>query len=299
MGRYEVILSSLLILGLLFQPVCRAEGEERINLMSSDAIQTLRSSNDPKELMMATLELARSKADRDHHVLREALHSEIFLGKLDSEEEYEYFVAKRLRVGRILTALSKNEAPGARETIKSLTQNPMFLEEPARVEYLLEATVPFRLPSPDIVRFWQEQSATEEGYATSVVEAVVKNGSPEALRVFEKIMADPVHDEEDKIAWMRSDVLEHRDDLPLLQSCERMLTGDLPEELRQRLIEVLFDYRPGEWFRPAFSYAPPDRDQASPEVKAQLVKLGEIALKLPLRKELRHAVQKELKNLRE
>ena len=32
---------------------------------------------------------------------------------------------------------------------------------------------------------------------------------------------------------------------------ERLLRGGLPEQLKPLLVEVLFDYRPTEWFRPA------------------------------------------------
>ncbi|MEJ7712145.1 MAG: hypothetical protein WKF84_20365 [Pyrinomonadaceae bacterium] len=58
---------------------------------------------------------------------------------------------------------------------------------------------------------------------------------------------------------MRTRILTHRNDLPLLQSCQPVLTDILPIHLRPYLVEALFDYRPAEWYRPATAVNPPKR----------------------------------------
>jgi len=58
-----------------------------------------------------------------------------------------------------------------------------------------------------------------------------------------------------------------------------MLKGSLPKGLRPSLVEVLFDYRPGEWYRPASVTSPPDLRAATQPALAAMLRLGEIAMK--------------------
>jgi hypothetical protein len=77
-----------------------------------------------------------------------------------------------------------------------------------------------------------------------------------------------------------------------------MLKGSLSGALKRSLVEVIFDYRPGEWYRPASVYAAPDRRQASPEVLAKLRAIGEYArASLQLTKTQRAAVDATLADI--
>jgi hypothetical protein len=110
------------------------------------------------------------------------------------------------------------------------------------------------------------------------------------MDLLERKLLDATIAEDDKVAWMRSPIIDHRDDLPLLQMCERVLQRLVPA-LQTHLIEVLFDYRPGEWYPPATVHTPPDRRRASRESNASLRRIGEQALKTvamdePLRKKV-------------
>jgi hypothetical protein len=172
------------------------------------------------------------------------------------------------------------------------------VKEAVRADLLIEACAVIRPAPPEVVRFWDNHSQPDDGFSHLTIKAVVDNGSAPALVLLEKKMADSKHSEEDKTAWMRSRILTHRNDLPLLQTCERLLTAGLPAGLRPSLVEVLFDYRPAEWFSPAASFNPPDRRQASPEALAQLRKIGQLALKtVPLTERLKEMVEKTLEEI--
>jgi hypothetical protein len=267
--------------------------------MADNPVETLRSSSNPNELKVAAQTLAASDKPDDHKALQPFLADAGFLGRLDSEDDYRKRWRTRLRIGRVLDVLSRNEAPSAREVVVALAEARAFLAHESRVELLIGASARVRPAPPGLVRFWQECLHPEEGSPTLTVEALVQNGSPPALELLERTMARPGHDEEDKIGWMRRSILTRRNDLGLLQCCRRMLAGSLPEDLRPSLVEVLFDYRPAEWFRPSSSAAPPPREAMSDKAKAELRAIGELALeKVRLTREQEAAVKRTLTGLK-
>jgi len=150
-----------------------------------------------------------------------------------------------------------------------------------------------------VVQFWDRHSQPDDGFTPLTIEVLVNNGSEPAIALLERKMADPGHAEEDKLDWMRSSILTHRNDLLLLKGCERMLTGNLSPKMKLALVEVLFDYRPAEWYRPSGVLRPPDRRLAGEPALAQLRRIGEYALKnLVMRERLRKAVTDTLEEIR-
>ncbi len=256
------------------------------------------SKEEQRALAKEALALARSTRPKDHSLLLQRLRSEEFLKKLDSEKAYEGS-SNRLRLSYILQILSKNPAPSARSVLVALTQTPDFYKEPARADLLIEACAEVRPAPPEVIEFWDNHSQPDDGFTHLTIEAVVENGSEPAISLLEKKMSDPKHDEEDKLHWMRSSILTHRNDLILLQACERMLGGSLSENLRLSLVAVLFDYR-REWFSPSAVLKPPDRGGATPQAFEQLRKIGKFALnKMKLNDDLRKKVEKTLEEIKE
>lgn len=254
---------------------------------------------EPRELAAACLALAQSQQPDDHARLLSQLQSEEFLKQLDSEKAY-LGPPVRLRLRRILEVLSKNPAPSARQALITLTQTPSFYNEPARADLLILAIAEIRPALPEVIKFWDKHSQPDDGFTPLTIEAMVKNGSAPAINLLEEKIADPRHEEEDKLDWMRSSILTHRNDLILLQGCERMISRGLPERLRVALIEVLFDYRPQEWFRPSAVLKAPDRRLASPEALSHLRKIGEIALSMKgLKEALRKKIEETLQEIPE
>jgi hypothetical protein len=271
--------------------------EER---MSEDALNVLQNSDDGKELLTAAMALARSKNSDDHRALQGHLTRPAFLGKLDDAEAYKNAGAKRLRISRILTALSENDSPSARAVLLALTRDSNFLKEDIRVDYLIVTTGKMREEADQLVAFWDRYSQPEDGFGNKTVKALVENRTPPAIEVLENKLSDEKHPDEDKLYWMRNFILPHRDDLILLRSFEKLLSGRLPARLRPALVEIIFDYKPQEWYPPADIANPPDRSKIGGRERELLIRIAEISLGLPeLNEAQRKAVEDTLEQLKQ
>lgn len=267
--------------------------------MARDRSEVLRSSSDADELVMAALSFARGPSPEGHAVLQERLQTQDFLAKLDSEEEYRD-TGSTLRVGRVLEALSENKAPSAHDVLVTLTKSAAFKSKVLRVDLLIDACAEVRPAPKEVVKFWDEHSQPRSGYTVRTVGAIVRNGTEPALALLEKKMADPEHTDDHKINWMRSRMLPYRNDLPLLESCERILKGKMPESLRPRLVEVLFDWRPEEWYGEHKVKTPPPREEMTAQARLKLLEIGEYALEeVELDDRQKHAVETTLDQLRD
>ncbi len=245
--------------------------------MAEDLTPVFQTSRDSRELVKGAVTLARSSNPAVHKYLFDWLCKPDFLSRLDSAEDYRQ-TGRRLRVVRVLEDLARNPAPSAKQTLVDLTQNATFISEPARVDFLIVYTAPVRPAPPQLVKFWDNHCQPDDGFANRTTHTLVVNGGEPALAVLEKKFADAQFDADEKLSWMRRSIVEHRNDVPVLLMCERLLAGALPVDLRPALVEVLFDYRPAEWYRPASVFHPPDRAGAGPEAKAALRRIGKLAL---------------------
>ena len=252
--------------------------------MAVDPTEVLQSSSDPDELVLAGLTLARAARPEGHAALSKHLQSQDFLSKLDTPEDYGDPGAK-LRVGRIVEALSENQAPSAHEVLVTLTQVPVFHDDLARIDMLIRACAEVRPAPPEVVKFWDTYCQPLDGHTPVTIEALFDNSSEPALALFEKKMHDPKHGTGHKVGWLRDELIEHRNDQPVLECCERLLGGPLPgdpdeqQELRGVLVEVLFDFRPHEWYVGDHVPFPPPREEASEAALQQLRRIGQYALK--------------------
>jgi hypothetical protein len=245
--------------------------------MPEDPARILASSHDKKELSAYGRLLARSTRAADHEELGKWLPSGDFLARLDEPERYLGAPGKT-RIAAILRELSDNRAPSAEAVLVALTRSSIFNAEPLRTDILIRACVPLRPAPPDVVRFWDEHWLPDDAFAYVTPDAVCDNGSAPALALLERKMADVGHPDDDKQVWMVTGIMMHRNEPLMLESCDRMLRGGIPENLRPLLVEVIFDYRPTEWFRPATVLVPPDRKLAGPEARERLRRMGAFAL---------------------
>ncbi|MHC4416896.1 MAG: hypothetical protein ACYS0G_16640 [Planctomycetota bacterium] len=308
----HTLLASLMALGLVAPAACRrgSDSLETPDKPQPEALaetmptppsdhNVLDTSDDGRTLLKAALPLARSAEAADHERLLAHLTSAGFLKRLDTEEEYDAAASQRLKISRLVEALGHNDAPSARATLVALSENPTFLDDEERIDILIQNTVEVRPAPPTLVKFWADHCRPDDGYTPLTVATLVENGTEDALRLLERTLADPAHQHEEKIAWMRTDILEHRNDVALLESCERMLRTSLPANLRPQLVEVLFDYKPAVWYRPAVVSTPPSRREASPEARERLRTIGRLALdNVELTDEQRKAVESVLEQLK-
>lgn len=260
-----------------------------------DATQV--ASKNQKELLDTARRLAQSNNPVDHDHLRKLLTSAQFLKQLDGTERYQG-APDRLLLSEVLRELSANRASSAEAVLIALTHSPSFLANPLRVELLIRACVPLRPAPALVVRFWDTHWLPDDGYSHVTAVAVCDNGSTPALALLERKMASRGHSDDDKRVWMVTGVMMHRNEEAMLETCERLLRGMLPQRLRPLLVEALFDYRPMEWFRPATVLVPPDRKLASAAARARLHSIGEYALKsVRLSEQQQQVVQAVLKEI--
>jgi hypothetical protein len=248
--------------------------------------------------LVAALEDARSDVPARHASLLANLQTRSFLETVDTRADYADAAAQGLHVGQLVDALALNAAPSAQRAFRALTTSKTFLADDERVIALIKAGVNVRPAPRELVRFWDRYSQPDDGFTPTTIGALVDNGSEPALRLLEQKLADPRHGADDKLGWMRTDMLRHRNDLPLLQASERLLKGRLPSRLRPALVEVLFDFRPGEWFKPDAGVSPPPLSAAPAPARAQLRKLGNLALRnVALNAGQKAAVERRLSEL--
>jgi hypothetical protein len=266
--------------------------------MSQDLIQVLSSSQDSNELFKAAAHLILSTNPEDHQILLRYLSQEGFLGRLDSPKDYRNR-ASFLRVARILRALKESSQASARQILVGLTEATGFTANWDRADLLIQAVVIFRPPPPPVLKFWDDRCQPEDSFMHLTVRALVENGTEPAMALLQKKFAQPGFEDEERLWWMRTSILTHRYDLPLLRACQRMLLQGLPEHLRPSLVEALFDFRSFEWHGPDNGYTPPPLDKASPEARGELVKIGEYALShLQLPEMLKNLVEEKVADIK-
>jgi hypothetical protein len=232
---------------------------------------------DPKVLYSQACQLARSMQESDLQVLQTRLTDAAFLTKLDSAKSYEG-QPTRLHVAGVLQILSENPSPSAQKVLLSLTTSPVFLEHRSRVDLLIQALVKIKPAPQQAVLFWDKHFQPEDGYSGVTVWALLDNGSAPAIALFEKKMLDVRFPETERRYWLTACVLQHRNDLPLLQGCDRLLASRLEDPYRLLLVDVLFDYKPDDWYGVAHWYKPPPRAKASKEALEQLRVVGRKAV---------------------
>jgi hypothetical protein len=248
-----------------------------------------------KTLLVSLLAAARSDDASSHAQVLQQLQDAKALDTLDSEQDYVNAAAFRLRVAQVTEALAKNPAPSATQSFLALTKSELFMAHDERIIALVRNSVHIRPAPPRLIEFLDQYSQPEDGFTPTTITCLLDNGSPPAVELFKRKMVDPSHEDNDKIAWMRTRVLPHRNDLPLLVACEQLLQGELVEHLQPPLVDVLFDYQPANWFRPSSTASPPLLQTASNEALDQLSKTAATALTMVrLTPEQRHVVKSRM-----
>lgn len=291
------LFAGVVILALLGCDKRRENGQPKETAMNEEAAKVLQTSKDPKELSPKACELARSTEPQDQEALLKVLRSPDFLNRLDSADDYAA-VNHRPRIGRVLQMLHDNNSLPARQTLLALTQDANFLNQMRRVDELIKACDAIRPAPPELIKFYDRFSQPLDSFAPLTIDALCENGSRAALDLLEKKLADPAHEEDERVGWMRCSIFARRNRLALIECAERMFSGSLPESLRPALVEALFDYKPEEWFTPATVISPPDRAGLGPAGRVALRRVAVLCLKsVKLTDEQKEAVENTLKEL--
>lgn len=231
----------------------------------------------PQELVRQAIAWANGKTADEQSKLLSALSSADFLNRIDTVEEYISLPPRQLRFARIFKAMLRNDSIAAQQTLTALTQVPTFKDSDAREEMLVKALAIVRPAPSAAVQYWDAHSTPDSIHVYFTIDALCKNGSEPAIALLEKKLIDPDHEVEYKLTWMRGPILEHRNDLPLLRGCHRVLMSTMEPELKGALVEALCVYRKQDWYKSCTVPVPPPRSLASQEALAELRAICEYA----------------------
>lgn len=250
------------------------------------------------ELLRQYLQYAASTNPTDHKKLIEALSSKDFLFRLDTRDDYRRKSVSELRLAKLFQAMKENGSLAMRETLLTLARTNKPGDCDACDELLILTLATMRPATPEVIRFYTVHSDVESIQLSFVIDALCENASAPAIALLEKRLSEAKYPPEMKISWMRQSLLRHRRNATLLAGADRLLTSSLPKNLRPSLVEALFDYRPGEWYRER-NPPTPDVQPLTPEAKRLLQKIGAFALKkITLNATQRNAITKTISELR-
>jgi hypothetical protein len=250
--------------------------------MNVDEQQTVAHGTDPKALVHAAQVLASSDDPLDHRALATAFADEGFLARLDDDGAYQGRI-NQLRVARVLRTLCKKVDASRAAVLVGLTGSATFLAQDLRIDLLIKACASVRPSPPEIVAFWDAHCQPEDGFGNLTIAALIDNGSPPALELFVTKLLDAAHPEDDRVEWLRQNVLPHRHDVDLVRACRQVLARGLQPPLDLALVQVIFDYRPEEWYRPATVREAPATDGLTGPLVVEMLGLaaqaqGQVAL---------------------
>lgn len=194
---------------------------------------------------------AGSRLGADLAEVETALTSEPHLLRLNTPDEYSQLPATKLALAPILARLSRNSATPAAQIIGSLCTNNVFLAEESRAECLLQ-TLPGLHPLPaQALALLRKSLEPDSSSAEIAIRALFDSGEKPALEIFSEEVLSGRQDLVVVKGWMRDPLLRHRREVGVLQmSLELLQKPNLDAELKNALVESLFDYRPKEWYVP-------------------------------------------------
>jgi len=250
-------------------------------------IRILNDSPDREQVADASITLAASENDDAIARLARALQSGEFLRRLDDTRNPSSDIRNLILVFR---ALKEHPTQAAGRLCEVLYADAAFGELPARINLLLAALAAVRPTTAEGGEIFRESS--QAGYAEVNGPLLLENESPIALQVFEELISGSWVEGYVKVDILHRALLPRRTRLPVLAICARLLDKDLPVEVREGLIETLFDYQSRRWFGPAMTPPkPPPWDSAETEALEFLVALATQVLSGQLSDRLRGPVQ--------
>jgi hypothetical protein len=253
---------------------------------------------EPRALVAVACRYAASERAASHADLLSYLDSRDFLLRLNSEQEYVSLPPKHLHVARVIKTLMDSPHPVSKNTIVALTGARNFRSFEQLEDLLVRALAEVRPSPPQAIAYWDKHSQPESDNLHLVIEAIFTNGSDPALALFERKIADEGQEVECRTIWLRDPMLRHRNDIAVLQCCERMVVqGTVPGDMRVLVVEALCDYQ-RDWYLACSKPRPPLRVLASSDSRKILRSICEFAKdKLSLSPEQQIAVETTLAEL--
>ena len=218
-----------------------------------------RESTEPKVLVDNACQFAASEDPVDHNTLTQVLNSSDFLAKLNTPDDYNTLGPKQLRVAKVIRVLRDSQHAASKQTLTALSRGGPFIDNNwRRQELLVRALVTVRPATPPAVQYWDDQSTPRSVNRHITIEMLCENGTEPALALLERKLLAEDQEKLYKISWIHAFMLPHRNERPMLEASERMITRSLPADLRYTVLETLCDYDMG-WYPCCAKPRPPSR----------------------------------------
>ena len=231
---------------------------------------------EPQALMLAALRRADSNLLKDLKYLGSLLTDTDFIARLDPPGSAASYSG--LRLGAVLGVLADNQHPYAKNIVISQLDNEIMQADLLRVQLMVHVLAELNDPSSKVVDYWKSLAKSDSPLLFDVVQALCENRSDSALGLLEEMFLSQKYRSESKQTWMRQIIFVRRDNMRILASAERLIRGRLPESLRSDLIDVLYDYRPEEWYIGTVIPSLPTGNAISEEASAIRQRIAEYAL---------------------
>ncbi|MBZ5618959.1 MAG: hypothetical protein LAQ69_09580 [Acidobacteriia bacterium] len=230
----------------------------------------LNESRDTDQLVASALALAASEDPPALLALGRVLRHGEFLNRLDDTANPSSEIRN---VARVFGALADHPTPATGRLCELIYVEPEFSEIPSRINLLLAALAAVHPVTPRGADIFRETSQDE--YAEVNAPLLLKNESPLALQVFDELISGDWVEDYVKVDMLHRSVLPRRTRLPVLEVCALLLERGLPPEVRDAIIETVFDYDSRLWFGPAmYPPEPPAWHTATTEALEFLVGLA-------------------------
>ena len=256
---------SMAFMGLLLQPLSSANSapSHPVEVMSEEITKTLQESIDASELKDAALKLAKSDLNADHQALGKFLGSSDFLGRLDSPEDYQGTYTG-LRLARVFEALMDKrtlirDKTSIDKVLVALTSQSPYHDEILKVQLLIHALAVVKPSPPPAINYWTKYSEPNSSVAFDAIQALCENQSEPAMILLRNRLESESQDKHERISWMQQIYLAKRNDAPLLNVFEKLITSSLPTDLKLVALEATFDYKPESWYVGCDPVTPPPR----------------------------------------
>lgn len=223
-----------------------------VEVMGGEIIKTLQESKDARELKDAAIKLAKSDRNSDHQALGKFLGSSDFLGRLDSREKYQGTYTG-LRLARVFKVLMDKrtlirDKTSIDKVLVALTSQSPYHDDILRIQLLVYALAVVKPSPPPAIHYWTKYSEPKSSVAFDVIQALCENQSEPAMTLLWNRLASESQDNYERIAWMRQIYLPKRNDAPLLNVFEKLITSSLPTDFKRNALEATFDYKPEIWY---------------------------------------------------
>jgi hypothetical protein len=259
-------------------------------------VDTLETSRDRDALEKAAVSLAASEDPASLDKLGELLSRADTLARLDDLDDASNNVR---HLAEVLQTLQEHPSPSSADVCLRQMREPAFLAVDDRKIYLLPALAAVRPMSEAAANVIRQTNA--EAYYNLNVLLLVYNGSPRALALFEEMIRDDDVPEDQRVDGLHAGVLPYRTELAVLQSMDRLVEADLPDEVRHGVIETVFERETGQWFGPQrFPPTPsPWESGTSEALEFALLLAGKVMARGGLPEPLRAAVTDTTAEIRE